>query len=298
MRALLLLLCLLLPTLATAAPGRDWASVRSWALQLDRLDPSTVAASPFDLVVVDYSLDGTHGARLGAEQVAAMKTKPDGGRRRVVAWLPVGLAARHRFYWHPEVEQSPWLGPAVPDWEGLYRVRYWDPEWHGLLYGSPESWLDQIVAAGFDGVAVDPADTVAFFEDQGWSTAHSDMVELLRALASHARTSGGGADFGVFLQGADDFVNDPLVLRTVTGVVQEGTWYDSPGVATAPETREGLESLGRVARLAGVLVLALDFTEQPEEIRQAQARAREMNFLEYAAPGALDRLLVVPGAQP
>lgn len=297
MRLLFLsLLCLLMPAVASAAEGRDWASVRSWALQLEGIDPAAVAASPFDLVVLDYSRDGTHAGRFTSEEVAAMKVKPDGSRRRVVAWLPVGHAARHRFYWHAEVEQAPWLGPAVPDWDGLYRVRYWDPEWHGVMYGSADAWVDQAVAAGFDGVAVDPGDAAAYFEEQGWSTAHSDLVELVRALAAHARQAG-GADFGVFMQNADDFANDPLVLRTVTGIVQQGTWFDVSG-PTSPENTEGLTSLGRVARLAGALVLALDFTVDPEQVKKAHACARDMTFLEYAAPAALDRLLVLPGIQP
>lgn len=297
MRLLILsLLCLLMPAVASAAGGRDWSSVRSWAIQLEGVDPAAVAASPFDLVVVDYSRDGTHGGRFTAAEVAAMKVKPEGGRRLVVAWLPVGLAARHRFYWHSEVEQAPWLGPAIPEWDGLYRARYWDPEWHGVMYGSPDAWVDQIVALGFDGVAVDPGDTAAWFEEQGWTTAHSDMVELVRALASHSRGAG-GSDFGVFMQNADDFANDPLVLRTVTGIVQQGTWFDTSGPTPADST-EGLASLGRVARLAGALVLALDFTVDPEQVRKAHANAKDLTFLEYAAPAALDRLLVVPGVQP
>jgi len=126
------LLCALLalfPTSARAAEGRSWDQVRSWAIQLDGMDLKALAASPFDLLVVEYSRDGTDAGRLSREDVQALQRKPDGSRRRVLAWMPVGVAARHRFYWQPDFEEGnpPWVGPAVPDWEGLFRVRYWDP---------------------------------------------------------------------------------------------------------------------------------------------------------------------------
>lgn len=304
-RLSLLLLCALLallPTSARAAGDRNWNGARSWAIQLEGMDLGTLAASPFDLLVVEYSADGTDAARLTPRDVQALQRKPDGSRRLVLAWMPVGVAARHRFYWQPDYEEGtpPWVGPPLPEWDGLYRVRYWDPEWHDILYGTPDSWVDQVVAAGFDGVLLDPSGTWEYFEEQGWAPARGDMVALLRSLAGHARSNGGGPDFGVFVHNGDTLVNDPQFLRAVTGIVQEGLWFglEEPGSPTPAEQAEAMESAGRVARLAGALVLGLDYTEAPEQIRQAKARAQQAGFLEYAAPAGLQGLQVVPGLQP
>lgn len=306
MRRLPLLLlgaCLaLVPLAARASTPRAWDRVASWAIQLEAPDLDALAASPFDLLVLEYSADGTDAGRLVKAQVEALQRKPDGSRRRVLAWLPVGLAARHRFYWSPEYQEGspPWVGPPLPDWEGLYRVRYWDPDWHDLLYGGPGAWVDQVVEAGFDGVVVDPSDTWEFYEDQGWAPARTDMVDLVRALGTHARTHGGGADFGVFVHDPGALVNDPGLLRVLTGILQVGTWFgaDQPGTATEAGNSEALVATGRVARLAGALVLSLDLTEDPDQVRQARARSREQGFLEYAAPPGLDRLQVLPDPQP
>lgn len=279
---------------ATAGPARPWAQARSWAIQLENLDLQALAASPTDLLVTEYSLDGTAGSRFTRTQVQALQQKPDGGRRLVLAWVPVGLAARHRFYWGSDYVEGnpPWVGAAVPGWDGLYRVRYWDPEWVGTLVGSPESWVDQIVEAGFDGVVLDPADACAYFGDQGWNTAEEDMVALIGEVGRHTRNGPAGRDFGVFVWRADTLINNPDFLRVVTGIIQDGTWYgmEEAGTLTPTEATETMEAQGRLARQAGVLVLNLDYTEDPEQIRLARARAQASGFLEYAAPEGLDRL--------
>ena len=87
----------LIPFSAQAAEKRPWSAVRSWAVQLEGMDLAKLAASPFDLLVVEYSQDGTEAGRLSPDQVKALKRKPDGSGRLVLAWMPVGVAARHRF---------------------------------------------------------------------------------------------------------------------------------------------------------------------------------------------------------
>lgn len=295
---LLGILCTAVPSAATAGPGRPWTQARSWAIQLENLDLKTLAESPTDLLVIEYSRDGTAGGRFARAEVQSLQRKPGGGRRLVLAWIPVGLAARHRFYWSPEFQEGdpPWVGPQVPGWEGLFRVRFWDPEWLGALVGSPDSWVDQVIEAGFDGVVLDPADSCAFFGEQGWNTSEEDMVALIREVARHARAGSGGQDFGVFVWRAETLINNADFLRVVTGILQDGTWYGSvePGTPTPPELTETLEAQGRLARLSGSLVLNLDYTEDPDQIRRARERAQASGFLEYAAPAGLDRLVPTP----
>src|SRR5690606_17528116 len=147
----------------------------------------------------------------------------------------------------------PWVGPALPDWDGLYRVRYWDEDWTSLML----SWVDQITEAGFDGLLVDPGDSHLYFEENGWGTARADLVTLIRTMADHARTGAGGADFGVFAQNAEDLVNDPLFLRVGTGIVGQATYFGAAGFGTPtpPTDTDGMEALLRVARQGGLLAL-------------------------------------------
>jgi len=38
-----------------------------------------------------------------------------------------------------------------PDWEGNYKVHYWDAGWQAIIYGNADSYCRKILDAGFDG---------------------------------------------------------------------------------------------------------------------------------------------------
>lgn len=123
---------------------------------------NAVAASYYDLVIVDAYVDQW---ALNAAQVAALKTKPDGKRRRVLAYLSVGEAEAYRWYWQPGwgPGQPAWLGEENPDWPGNYAVAYWQSEWQSIVF----QYLDLIAAAGFDGVYLDKIDAYEYWEEKG-----------------------------------------------------------------------------------------------------------------------------------
>jgi len=45
-------------------------------------------------------------------------------------------------------------------------VRYWDPRWQAVIYGSASAHLDRILAAGFDGVYLDIIDAYQYYENK------------------------------------------------------------------------------------------------------------------------------------
>ena len=69
-------------------------AVRSWGYQLQDLDIARAAASPFDLLVIDYTKDGSDETRLTLAEIERMKRKPDGSRRIVLAYVSIGEADR------------------------------------------------------------------------------------------------------------------------------------------------------------------------------------------------------------
>lgn len=119
-------------------------------------------ATGYDMFVIDLFCCGK---QMGQEQVAELSTKPGGGSRIVLCYMSIGEAEDYRWYWDPSWAADPpsWLGPENPDWPGNYRVEYWDPEWQAIIYGSPDSYLDRIIAAGFDGVYLDKVDAFENF---------------------------------------------------------------------------------------------------------------------------------------
>jgi cysteinyl-tRNA synthetase len=124
-----------------------------------------MAETDYDLFVVDaFFEDGP----LSADEVDGLKLKANGGRRLVISYMSIGEAEDYRFYWQESWNETPpsWIAAENPDWEGNFKVRYWDPEWQAVLFGSPDSYLDRILAAGFDGIYLDIIDAFQWFEGE------------------------------------------------------------------------------------------------------------------------------------
>lgn len=125
---------------------------------------ASLAASNYDLLIIDaYYGD----SMLTTEDIAKIHYKPNGSRRLVAAYMSVGEAEDYRPYWQEAWRNDPpnWLWKANGDWEGSYRVKYWSKEWQQMLMGTPQSYLDKILASGFDGVFLDVVDVFYAFED-------------------------------------------------------------------------------------------------------------------------------------
>ena len=124
----------------------------------------TLRATRHDLMVVDLFFND--GTALTSAEVQSLRTKSGGGRRRVICYFSIGEAEDYRYYWQTAWETNPpdWLLGENPDWPGNYKVRYWDPDWQAILLEGSGSYLEQIMAAGFDGVYLDLVDAFEPFE--------------------------------------------------------------------------------------------------------------------------------------
>lgn len=125
---------------------------------------NALRATDYDLVLIDAWWDGNQTYTV--EEIASLKTKNNGGSRLVVSYMSIGEAEDYRPYWNSDWNRHPpsWLARENPHWPGNYKVRYWDPEWQELIFGSNESSLGYIVNLGFDGVYLDIIDAFEYFE--------------------------------------------------------------------------------------------------------------------------------------
>lgn len=119
--------------------------------------------SNYDLLIIDAFY---HGKLLAAEDVASLKTKPNGKKRLVYSYLSTGEAEDYRYYWKPEYKDNPpvWLAAANKHWEGNYKVQYWHEEWKNILYKGSDSYLGKVLACGYDGAFLDVIDSFYYFE--------------------------------------------------------------------------------------------------------------------------------------
>jgi cysteinyl-tRNA synthetase len=281
---------------ATPQPSEpDWLGVNDFLYQLQRARPERIGETAFDLLVLSIGAAG--GSR---EVVEKLKHSP-GGEKIVLCYMSIGQAEDYRFYWQREWYQDPpaWLDEPDPEWAGDYWVRYWDPEWQAIIYGSPESYLDRILALGFDGVYLDRVDTYEYYAEQGRETAAREMADFVIAMARYARERHPG--LGVFPQNAEGLgLRFPDYLETVTGIGVEDLYYGYPRDHTPspPAWTAAREAALDEWVAAGKLVLTVDYTARPEQIADAVQRARARGYVPYVTDRSLGRLRINPGFEP
>jgi len=268
-------------------PRRPWNTVQSWAYWLDGPDLKQLSASNFDLLVIDYSADGSAAKAFNAAQIASLQRTNT--QRRVVAYLNIGQAETYRSYWnkswHPD--SVSWLVAPDPDWEGDSWVRYWDCGWQQIIY----RYLDAIIDAGFDGVYLDRID--AYQED--YAAGHEDaMARFVTDLASYARRHAPlGEDFGIIVQNAEELAaSHQDYVHLVTGIGREEVYVRATNIPTSPGERASAERYLDVFRREsrGRLVLTVDYATKVELICEAYQRARERGYIPYVTQVGLDRL--------
>lgn len=286
---------------ATApAPADGEVSIRSWGYQLQKFNLKRAVQSPFDLLVIDYSKDGSDEKALKPADVAALQRKPDGGRRVVLSYLSIGEAESYRYYWDDAWKTAPpsWLLGENPDWEENYAVCFWDDGWQQKICGSPEAYLDKIIDAGFDGIYLDKCDV---FEDMLRSfkavaktrrDIAGDMVAFVARLSAYAKQRRPG--FLVVMQNAESLLDRPPLVAAIDGIAKEELVF---GV-DAPEKRNMKDDIdyssARLAKLrdAGKLVLVVEYLNDQKKIADAAKVAADLGFVLYISEKNrnLDRL--------
>jgi len=293
--ALMLLLPACGPANPTPVPEPEWLAVNDFLYQLQRARPQRIGETPFDLLVVSMAAAG--GKR---DVIEKLKHSP-GGEKIVLCYMSIGQAENYRFYWQREWSQNPpaWLDESDPDWAGDFWVRYWDPQWQAIIYGSTGSYLDRILELAFDGVYLDRVDAYWYYQDKGRESAAREMADFVIALAEYARQQHPG--FGVFPQNAEELgILFPDYLDAVAGIGIEDLYYGYPRdhePSPAEWTAEREAILDRWVA-ASKLVLTIDYTARPEQIADAYERARTRDYVPYVTDRSLGRLRINPGFEP
>jgi len=289
------------------------AGINDWCYQLDAIDIARIGASKFDLVVMDYSADGSEEQAFSNAQIQALKESP-GGPKLVVAYMSIGEAEDYRFYWKDAWESHPpdWLGETNPEWPGNFKVRYWDPEWQRIVFGIAEgerkSYLDRIVGAGFDGAYLDIIDAYEYWSyEKGVRSpkeAAEDMIALIIALSEYARNTREEPDFLIFPQNGSGIITEvgdekvQAYFEAINGIGAEDTFYgDRDENNPLNRQQEVIANLDRF-RLAGKVVLAIDYLLAPEKIADFYTRARARGYIPYSSVRDLNRLIVPTGHEP
>jgi cysteinyl-tRNA synthetase len=194
--------------------------------------------------------------------------------------MSIGEAEDYRYYREDRWKTgSPgWLDSVNPDWAGNFKVRYWDADWQSVIFGSPDAYLDRIVAARFDGVYLDIIDAYEYFAERGRDSAEDEMIEFVTALGDYARSQHPG--FLVLPQNAAEPGLRADYLAAVDGIGIENIYfgYDEQNEATDSSITSEIEEVLQLWTAAGKLVLAEDYATSPDNITEAYELATGKRF--------------------
>ncbi len=333
----LLALAIPAPGLLIASPAIAATGIQSMGYQLQLEGPreaavDRIAAAPHDLIVIDYSMDGTRERRFTRDEVARMQEGPD-GRRLVASYISIGEASDFRGHpiWDPAwtttgravgdlTPRAPdWLGPVNPNWPESRKVRFWDRDWQRRIFdGDGGGWLDSIVAQGFDAAYLDIVLAYYYWHDHEghdvrW-TARA-MIEFIVEMTAHARAT--NPDFFMIPQNGAWIVNDagladvgpgdpdwPLkrdFMDSIGAFGAESVYFPGPRDENNPfdPVSHRIERLQRDFLCNGKHVVVIEYVNRPEAIERLEERASADGFAVCAAPDrGLRTMCPVPNRSP
>lgn len=284
----------------------------SWVYQLASIDAGGISACHVDAAVIDYAVDGRLATAFTRADLDRMRTQP-GGPRRVIAYMSIGEAESYRdLYWRAEWLTKPgarpaWLGPANDEgWGDNYRVRYWDRDWQAKIFGSPDAYLDRLIATGFDGVYLDIVDGYEFWQDEDRApggpraAAADEMVEFVARIARYAWSK--NPDFLIVPQNGYGLLESPLFRSHISAIGMEDIFFrwvshaaevDDAEPQDASETREKLDALVK-AHADKIPVLAVEYLmDQPSDrklVPEMEQTMRAKGLVPHFAGRQLERL--------
>lgn len=311
--ALLFSICILLmilPQSSNSTASAVQQNILSWAYQLQNAFPSQIANSGFNLVVIDYSRDGSDSEAYTPSQIDMIKKSgiiP-------VAYISIGEAEDYRFYWNDSWYSNPppWLGKENRNWSGDFAVKYWYPEWKAIIF----QYLDKIIRQGFSGVYLDKVDEYEYWSnpDNGENFTMNitecarEMIKFVVEIAKYCRNKTNG-DFLIIPQNAESILkyDNGTYLQTISGIGIESLWYNG----THKNSENYIESRMKwinIIKNSGKLVLSVDYVddgtgyqgENKLRIDDYIKKARDAGYIPYAALAdfSLKKLNIIPGVQP
>lgn len=296
MKILILLLTLLLLTgcgqnNSQTASSPTWSNINDFCYQLQNINLTEIGASKFDLVVIDYSQDGTEATRFTTAEISALKNS-SGGEKLVLAYFSIGEAEDYRWYWESSWNTTPpsWLGPVNPNWAENYKVRYWESAWQDIVF----SYLDKIIDNGYDGVYLDIIDAYQYWNT---SSSEAEMVDFVKNIASYARVTKGKSDFAVFPNNGEALSSYADYVQAVTGIGKESLWYSDNTPQSDSATTSAISKLDTFKN-AGKTILVLEYPTQASLIDDLYSKANAKGYIPYATISSLDTLTINSGHEP
>ncbi len=286
-------------TFAYVLQAEDLASSRAATVR-------RLAKSGRDWIVLDLSQNGRVEGRWTRKEIRTIRAGKPG--RQVLAYVSIGEAEDYRGYWRrawdanhdgrPDAAAPAWLLAENPDWEGNYKVRYWQTAWQRII----RKQLDAVIRAGFDGAYLDIVDAFEYFEydpqRREWidyrrnpetgNTYRTDMVIWVRRFAAHARRQ--KPRFLIVPQNGVQLLGSASYRRAVSAIGVEDLFTDGNRLQSRAQMAFALRYLRPFSRRTRKPVWVIEYGTRRNALRRSLQGARRYGFRLLLTRRDLDRL--------
>ncbi len=274
-----------------------WNDVNDWYYQLQNMDYADLADTRYDLIV----MDSEPNTPLNRNVIDRIRCAGD-GEKLVLAYLPIGKAEDFRSYWQSDwtFGNPSWLAAPNGGWPGEFIVRYWDEDWKDIIMGSPESRLDVILAAGFDGIVLDGVDVYQSFVEENPS-AIADMDAFVTEIRDYAVTETGNNDFGIFVQNTEELINESSIdwTNNLTGIIKLAHYYAPVDQPVETQLSNWYTEQLSLWTAASKIVLSVDYATTAQNVADVFSKAAEFGYVALTVPNQqFDRIVVPNGYEP
>ena len=271
-------------TLFLVSGSSSSSEISYWGYQLQNVDLQEFKESNFEIIVTDYSQDGSNDTTWSTDELNMVKE----AGKILVSYISIGEAEDYRYYWQSSWlsgSKPTWLGDENPEWQGNYKVKYWEKGWQDIVY----NYLDIIISQGFNGVYLDIIDAYEYYLDQGISNARNLMIDFVHNIFNFTRTKS-GSDFLIIPQNGEGLLNDSNYRSFISGIGIEDLFYQNDGSKNSQSDIEQREQFLDLLVNDDKFVLTVDYVKDTSKQADVYSSSRSKRYIPYTTDVALDTL--------
>ncbi len=255
-----------------------------WGYQLQQVSLQNLKSSNFDLLVIDYSQDGSNNTAWSPKDLNEVKNEG----KILVSYISIGEAEDYRYYWQNSWltgAKPDWLGAENPNWKGNYKVKYWEKGWQDIVY----HYLDIIMAQGFNGVYLDIIDAYQYYQDQGISNAEQLMIDFVHNISDYTRNIA-GTNFLIIPQNGEQLLGNETYRSFVSGIGVEDLFYQNDGTKNTDSEIAQRENYLDLLVNDNKLVLTVDYVQDKTKQQDVYTSAKAKGYIPYTTVLDLNKL--------
>jgi len=289
----------------------------------DKASIDLLADKEYDMLIIEPGFNLKEDKYDVEYMINKLKTKPNGDKRILLAYIDIGQAEDYRDYWHEN-----WIAPTEdqngspdflitidPDgWSGNYPVAYWDKRWQNIWL-SDDGLIKKIANYGFDGVYLDWVEAyddekIREYADKKGINTENEMMLFIEGIRKQGKAI--KSDFLVISQNAQYLLdyNPNYYSSLIDGIATEDTWFYGEGDAEWDSSDAGdlqggerhSEEYSTESRIAqnkkylslGIPVFTVDYCISIENAKFVYDESRKNGFIPLVTRVSLSKITETP----